>query len=66
MALASTRVGAHRDLERGENQASLGAIMTAPGMSAGHASFARHLTAARRVGEDARQLRDIARDDWRA
>jgi len=67
MTLASTRPIAHRDLEHGENQASLRAIMTAPPMSAAaHAAVARQRTAARRLAEDARQLRELASDDWRA
>lgn len=41
MTLASTRTIAHRDLELGENQASLRTIMTAPPMSAAaHAAAA--------------------------
>lgn len=67
MRLASTRTIAHRDLELGENQASLRAIMTAPPMSAAaHAAVSRARTAARRQAEDARQLREMASNDWRA
>lgn len=67
MTLASTRTIAHRDLELGENQASLRTIMTAPPMSAAvHAAAARQRTAARRRAEDARQLRELASGDWRA
>ena len=67
MALSSTRTIAHRDLELGENQASLRAIMTAPPMSAAaHAAVARQRTAARRRAEDARQQRELASGDWRA
>ena len=67
MTLASTRTIAHRDLELGENQASLHAIMTAPPMSAAsHAAVARQRTAARRRAEDARQQRELANGDWRA
>lgn len=67
MALGSTRVRAHRDLEHGEHQASLRVIMTAPPMSAAaHAAAARQRTAARRQAEDARQLRELASSDWRA
>jgi len=67
MTLASPRPIVHRDLEHSENQASLHAIMTAPPMSAAvHAAVARHRTAARRRAEDARQLRELASDDWRA
>ncbi|MFC5512825.1 hypothetical protein ACFPOU_17110 [Massilia jejuensis] len=67
MTHASTRTIAHRDLGVGENQASLHAIMTAPPMSAAaHAAAARQRTASRRQAEDARQLRALTSDDWRA
>lgn len=67
MTLASPRTVAHRDLDLGENQASLHAIMTAPPMSAAaHAVAARQRTAARRRAEDARQQRELANGDWRA
>lgn len=67
MTLASTRIVAHRDLEHGENQATLRAITTAPPMSAAtHEAVARQRTTARRQDEDARHLRELASDDWRA
>ena len=67
MTLASIRTIPRRDLELGENQASLRAIMTAPPMSAAaHAAVVRQRTAARRRAEDARQLRELASGDWRA
>jgi len=67
MTRASTRTTAHRDLDVGENQASLHDIMTAPPMSAAaHAAFTRQRTAARRRTEDARQLRELESGDWRA
>ncbi|MGX9221994.1 hypothetical protein ACWV27_26915 (plasmid) [Massilia varians] len=67
MTLAPTRSIAHRNLELGENQASLRTIMTAPPMSArAHATVASQRTRARRLAEDARELRALAGDDWRS
>lgn len=67
MALTSTRIRPQHDIERGENQASLRAIMTAPPLSAAaHAAIARQRTAARRQAEDARDLRALTSDDWSA
>jgi len=65
MAMTSTSSRPRRDIERGENQAPLGTIMTAPPMSAAtHAAIARTRTAARRCAEDARDRRALATDDW--
>jgi hypothetical protein len=65
MALTSTRIQPRRDIERGENQATLRTIMTAPPMPAAmHAAIARHRTAARRRTEDARDRRALATDEW--
>jgi hypothetical protein len=67
MALASSRIQPRRDIERGENQASLRTIMTAPPMSAAtHAAIARQRTAARRRAEDARARRELGSEDWSA
>jgi hypothetical protein len=67
MALTSSRSQPRRDIERGENQATLRAIMTAPPMSAtAHAAIARRRTAARRRVEDARDRRELAAEDWSA
>lgn len=67
MTRPSTRVVAYRDIERGENQAPLRAITTAPPMSAvAHAEVTRQRTAARRQAEDARAIRAMAAEDWRA
>lgn len=67
MTMTSTRGQPRRDIERGENQATLRAIMTAPPMSAtAHAAIARQRTAARRSVEDARERREMAASDWSA
>ncbi|MFJ1470154.1 hypothetical protein [Massilia orientalis] len=67
MATTLNRSQPRRDIERGENQATLRAIMTAPPMSAtAHAAIARQRTAARRRVEDARDRRDLAAEDWSA
>ncbi|MBY0239167.1 MAG: hypothetical protein K2X55_07620 [Burkholderiaceae bacterium] len=65
MAHISPKTPQHRDIERGENQASLRSIMVAPPMSAEtHAAIARQRTVARRTAEDARDRRLLAFDDW--
>lgn len=67
MAMTSTRGQQRRDIERGENQATLREIMTAPPMSAtAHAAIERQRTAARRSVEDARDRRELAAEDWSA
>lgn len=65
MTLVSSSTQPRRDIERGENIASLRAIMTAPPMSAtAHAAIARQRTAARRRAEDARDRQALADDNW--
>lgn len=67
MGMTSTGGQPRRDIERGENQATLRAIMTAPPMSAtAHAAVARQRTAARRSVEDAHDRRGLAAEDWSA
>lgn len=67
MAHTSPKTPPRRDIERGENQASLRSIMVAPPMSAAtHAAIARQRTVARRTAENARDRRLLAFDDWRA